>query len=228
MTKKSMKRVISFYAFVLSVVLIALLYFVHIKYEVPRLLLWCAFIPLYWFLIYLFSKFTYRGKRKKVIDELEHEAIAEAEAENGKGERPEMSSLVLMSLACIVMTLFGIAEIVTNMCGQVTIDSAYVKGIVPSCVNLLTLLVCTVCIIVMMYNIRRRRVFVSSNANMMYIIGGTVVFSTLLQMEIWDTTEMVPNSSVSMYYLLFGILVVFFGRLFDISIRIKKEQDLTI
>lgn len=66
------------------------------------------------------------------------------------------------------------------------------------------------------------------NSNLMYIIGATLILSTILQTQLWETTEMIPNLTVAMYYYLFGVLVMFFGKLFNIAIKIKEEQDLTI
>ena len=39
---------------------------------------------------------------------------------------------------------------------------------------------------------------------------------------------MLPNNTVAMNFSLFGVFIIFFGRVFDIGVKMKEEQDLTI
>jgi hypothetical protein len=63
---------------------------------------------------------------------------------------------------------------------------------------------------------------------MIYGVGVTLIISTMLQNEIWDSTLMVPNSTLTSYFYLFGMFFIFLGKLFEIAIKIKKENDMTV
>jgi hypothetical protein len=63
---------------------------------------------------------------------------------------------------------------------------------------------------------------------MIYGVGVTLIISAVTQGEIWDSTLMVPNSTVAIYFSLLGMFIIFLGKLFEIAIKIKKENDMTV
>ena len=63
---------------------------------------------------------------------------------------------------------------------------------------------------------------------MIYGVGVTLIISTVTQVEVWDSTVMVPNITVSIYFSLLGMFIIFLGKLFEIAIKIKKENDMTV
>ena len=92
----------------------------------------------------------------------------------------------------------------------------------------LTLLACSILVVIIAYNVYKKRIFTRTNAKLIYSIGAILIFSIIIQNHYWETTTMLPNDTVALNFSLFGAFIIFFGRVFHIGVRIKEEQDLTI
>ena len=114
-----------------------------------------------------------------------------------------------------------------EMIKMITSDGIPVRECLPQCVNTLTLLICCIFIVVILFNVSRKRIFDRRNSICIYGVGATVIFGTILRIRLMGDAPM-PDSDAMIYYSLLGIFIIFFGRLFDIAVKIKKEQDLTI
>ena len=104
----------------------------------------------------------------------------------------------------------------------------FFKVIVPDLMGILTLLACSILIAIMAYNVKKKKIFTRTNAKLIYAIGAIIIFSVVIQNHYWETTTMLPNNTVAMNFSLFGVFIIFFGRVFDIGVKMKEEQDLTI
>lgn len=225
MDKDTLKKRLEFGVVFMNIAMMIPAIYIILKFDIPRILVWLCFIPLNFLFMLIISKILNSKKYKKLADELEKDCQEEEEAERRKGERPNMSSITMIAVVCMAITIGNSIEVIYNACAA---NDSTTKNILPACINILTSFTCCGCLGFLLYNIRKRRVFVSINSNLMYFIGATLILSTILQTQLWETTEMIPNLTVAMYYYLFGVLVMFFGKLFNIAIKIKEEQDLTI
>ena len=151
----------------------------------------------------------------------------EEEMKSAKDERPGFRSLAIVAVVAMICAVSDAVETVSLMVSDYS-NGLPINTHLPQCINILTLLACGIFIAVILYNVSKRRVFDNRNSFCIYGVGATIIISTLLQSELWASTPMIPNGNVMMYYLIFGIFIVFFGKLFDIAVKLKNEQDLTI
>lgn len=225
-TKKIM-RIINIFAFIWSVVLFAIVICLRIKTDWPAVLLYLSMGFAYTGGLILFQKIIERSRYSKEFEEANRELEKEEEMKSAKDERPGFRSLAIVAVIAMICAVAKAVETVKLMI------SDYSNGLptnthLPQCINILTLLVCGIFIAVILYNVSKHRVFDNRNSYCIYGVGASIIISTLLQSELWATTPMIPNDTVMMYYMIFGIFIVFFGKLFDIAVKLKNEQDLTI
>ena len=225
-TKKIM-RIINIFAFIWSVVLFAIVIYLRIKTDWPAVLLYLSMGFAYTGGLILFQKIIERSRYSKEFEEANRELEKEEEMKSAKDERPGFRSLAIVAIIAMICAVAKAVETVKVMISDYS-NGLPINAHLPQCINILTLLVCGIFIAIILYNVSKRRVFDSRNSFCIYGVGATIIISTLLQSELWATTPMIPNDTVMMYYMIFGILIVFFGNLFDIAVKLKKEQDLTI
>jgi hypothetical protein len=175
----------------------------------------------------LFQKIIERSRYSKEFEEVNRELEKEEEMKSAKEERPGFRSLAIVAVIAMICAVAKAVETVKLMISDYS-NGLPINAHLPQCINILTLLVCGIFIAVILYNVSKRRVFDSRNSFCIYGVGATIIISTLLQSELWEATPMIPNNTVMMYYMIFGIFIVFFGKLFDIAVKLKNEQDLTI
>ena len=225
-TKKIM-RIINIFAFIWSVVLFAIVICLRIKTDWPAVLLYLSMGFAYTGGLILFQKIIERSRYSKEFEEANYELEKEEEMKSAKGERPGFRSLAIVAVIAMICAATKAVETVKLMISDYN-NGQPINAHLPQCINILTLLVCGIFIAIILYNVSKRRVFDSRNSFCIYGVGATIIISTLLQSELWATTPMIPNDTVMMYYMIFGIFIVFFGNLFNIAVKLKKEQDLTI
>ena len=224
---KKITRIVNLFTTIWAVVIFAIVICLRIKTDWPAVLLYLCMGFAYAGGIILFQKVIERSRYSKDFEEANREAEKEEEMKSAKDERPGFHSLAIVAAVAMICA-------VSNAVGTVKLMvSDYINGLpinahLPQCMNILTLLACGIFIAVIFYNVSKRRVFDNRNSFCIYGVGATIIVSTLLQSELWATTPMIPNDTVMMYYMIFGIFIVFFGKLFDIAVKLKNEQDLTI
>ena len=225
-TKKIM-RIINIFAFIWSVVLFAIVICLRIKTDLPAVLLYLSMGFAYTGGLILFQKIIERSRYSKEFEEANRELEKEEEMKSAKDERPGFRSLAIVAVIAMICAVAKAVETVKLMISDYN-NGLPINAHLSQCINILTLLVCGIFIAVILYNVSKRKVFDSRNSFCIYGVGATIIISTLLQSELWATTPMIPNDTVMMYYMIFGIFIVFFGKLFDIAVKLKNEQDLTI
>lgn len=96
-------------------------------------------------------------------------------------------------------------------------------------VNLAVALVCGVTVIVIMREVKRRRVFTHKNANLVTVIGCVTVFGGIAQNVINNLVyENITKAYSDIMFMIIGVFILFIACLFKIGIRMKEEQDLTV
>jgi hypothetical protein len=224
---KKITRIINAFATIWAVVLFAIVICLRVKTDWPAVLLYLCFGFIYTGGFILFQKIIERSRYSKEFEEVNRELEKEEEMKSAKDERPGFRSLAIVAVIAMICAVAKAVETVKLIISDYN-NGLPINAHLPQCINILTLLVCGIFIAVILYNVSKRKVFDSRNSFCIYGVGATIIISTLLQSELWTTTPMIPNDTVMMYYMIFGIFIVFFGNLFDIAVKLKKEQDLTI
>ena len=224
---KKITRIINAFATIWAVVLFAIVICLRVKTDWPAVLLYLCFGFIYTGGFILFQKIIERSRYSKEFEEVNRELEKEEEMKSAKDERPGFRSLAIVAVIAMICAVAKAVETVKLIISDYN-NGLPINAHLPQCINILTLLVCGIFIAVILYNVSKRRVFDSRNSFCIYGVGATIIISTLLQSELWATTPMIPNDTVMMYYMIFGIFIVFFGKLFDIAVKLKNEQDLTI
>ena len=224
---KKITRIVNLFTTIWAIVLFAIVICLRIKTDWPAVLLYLSMGFAYAGGLILFQKVIERSRYSKEFEEANREAEKEEEMKSAKDERPGFRSLAIVAVIAMICAVAKAVETVKLMISDYS-NGLPINAHLPQCMNILTLLACGIFIAVIFYNVSKRRVFDNRNSFCIYGVGATIIVSTLLQSELWATTPMIPNDTVMMYYMIFGIFIVFFGKLFDIAVKLKNEQDLTI
>lgn len=224
---KKITRIINAFTTIWAVVLFAIVICLRIKTDWPPILLYLCMGFVYTGGFVLFQKIIERSRYKQDFEEANRELEKEEEMKSAKDERPGFRSLAIVAVVAMICAVSDAVETVSLMVSDYS-NGLPINTHLPQCINILTLLTCGIFIAVILYNVSKRRVFDNRNSFCIYGVGATIIISTLLQSELWASTQMIPNGNVMMYYMIFGIFIIFFGKLFDIAVKLKNEQDLTI
>ena len=92
------------------------------------------------------------------------------------------------------------------------------------------LLICTVLISIIYYNVRHKRIFIHTNANLIKGIGTVVMFGNLITdfIIIKILPEYARYTSMNHFSIVMGLFIIAIGYVFQEAIKMKEEQDLTI
>ena len=96
--------------------------------------------------------------------------------------------------------------------------------------ELITMIICTILIGIIAYNIKQKRIFIKANARLVQLIGWAVVTSSIaIPMISKNYVDINYVVSYPLQYLMqLGFFIVAIGYVFQLAIKIKEEQDLTI
>ncbi len=169
----------------------------------------------------ILEKSRYKDEIARWEKEIEEEE--KKDEQNGKIEKPNIWQIGLFAACALVWAAVEGVGLVMDM-----IQEKSFIMFLPDTVCFFTLLAIGLVITKITYNVWKGKVFTESNSRLIYFMGFILVVSVLIQLHYWDSTEMVPNSTVGMYFMGFGALILFFGSLFDIAIKMKNDRDLTI
>ena len=227
MEKKKLKRMITWSTILVETILLAIGLVVRHIYDVPWVIIALFYVPLLVLSLALLSKYFSKGKWKDTMDELEQEAEEEEKREEEKTQIPKIG---LMWLVVCVSLFIAVGDTI-DISGRIILHNqggSSLAELLPELLGVLTIAICTVFIAIILFNVRRNRIFDQTNARMVYGVGATLIISAVTQVEVWDSTVMVPNSTVSIYFSLLGMFIIFLGKLFEIAVKIKKENDMTV
>lgn len=227
MEKKKLKKMITWSTILVETILLAIGLVVRHIYDVPWVIIALFYVPLLVLSLALLSKYFSKGKWKDTMDELEREAEEEEKLEEEKMQMPKIGLMWLVVFVSLFITVGDTIDISGRIIMHNQGESSIVE-LLPELLGVFTIAICTVFIAIILFNVRRNRVFDPANARMIYGVGITLIISAVTQGEIWDSTLMVPNSTVAIYFCLLGMFIIFLGKLFEIAIKIKKENDMTV
>ena len=96
-------------------------------------------------------------------------------------------------------------------------------------INLAVCAICSWLTFLIIREVKQRRVFTRLNAQYITLIGCAATFGGIAQNVVVNLVyEDTANHSGDMTYLVLGLLLLFIASLFNIGIRMKEEQELTI
>ena len=96
-------------------------------------------------------------------------------------------------------------------------------------INLAVCAICSWLTFLIIREVKRRRVFTRLNAQYITLIGCAATFGGIAQNVVVNLVyEDTANHSGDMTYLVLGLLLLFIASLFNIGIRMKEEQELTV
>ena len=96
-------------------------------------------------------------------------------------------------------------------------------------VNLVVCAICSWLTFLIIREVKQRRVFTRQNAQYISLIGSAATFGGIAQNVVVNLVyEDTTNHSGDMTYLVLGLLLLFIATLFNIGIRMKEEQELTV
>ena len=96
-------------------------------------------------------------------------------------------------------------------------------------INLAVCAICSWLTFLIIREVKRRRVFTRLNAQYISLIGSAATFGGIAQNVVVNLVyEDTTNHSGDMTYLVLGLLLLFIASLFNIGIRMKEEQELTV
>ena len=223
--KKKVTWIINSVMTLSAIALVVIVHYIKARYNLPTLVLYACSMPVLIGGFILFSKWLENSKWKNTIEEMEKEA----EEEEAKSKpTPGIFSLVFIAIICLGYSIFNVIDITEGIFSNTYEAEHFWKVVVPDFLGILTLLACSILIAIIAYNVKKKKIFTRTNARLIYAIGSIVIFSIVIQNHYWETTTMIPNDSVALNYSLLGVFIFFFGKVFDIGVKMKKEQDLTI
>lgn len=93
--------------------------------------------------------------------------------------------------------------------------------------ELIAMVICTILIGIIAHNIRRKQVFIKTNARLVQVIGWVIVASGIAIPMIFDDIHYAASYPIQ-YLMLLGFFIVAIGYVFQLAIKMKEEQELTI
>ena len=223
--EKKVNWIIHTIMIMMAIALIALNHYIKVIFDFPVPIIYMCTLPLFIGGIILLSKWLERSKWKDTVEEMNKKCEKE---EKKSKPIPGIFGLILLAILCLGFSIGNGIDLTTGIFSNAYEPEHFLKVIVPDCIGVFTLLICSVIITVIAYNVMKKKIFTSANAKLIYSIGGIVIISVIIQNHYWETTTMMPNDTVGMIFALFGAFIVFLGRVFAIGVKMKEEQDLTI
>ena len=135
-------------------------------------------------------------------------------------------TLLAIAIFALIYSVSNAVDLVQNMISAHSADIP-LSQYLPQFADTLTLLICCIFIGIIVFNVSRKRIFDRRNSICIYGVGAAIIFGHILQIQLMGDAPTADSYSL-VYYSLLGIFIIFFGKLFDIAVKMKNEQDLTI
>lgn len=224
---KKIMRMLNVFAFLWATVLLAIVIYLRFTSEISPILIYLGMGIVYPIGFYVLQKVLEHSRWSAALEEANRECEEEEARKPASKEKPDMTSLTIMAVIAFICAIGDTWNIVS------TIAADYSKGFpvqkyLPQCADMLTIILCCIFIAVIIYNVSKGRVFDNRNTFCISAVGFVVLINSLLQThEILGTNDNLDFRH-QMPYMLFGMFILFFGQLFGIAVKMKKEQELTI
>lgn len=227
MSARKFKRILWIGNALLGVLFVGAMFILRARFNVASVLGFIILFPFYMMGLSFFVWMLERKGGKPYVDAMEKEADAEEEREARTGGRPSVWGLLLLAAAGLLIAAYSILSQFYCIQEEWT-GPASLAAVMPQVVESSTMLLCSLLLLGLVYNVWRGRVFTSANSWLINGVAFTVLVSMLVQAHYWKNTPMMPNRTTFFFYMLLSCCISFFGSLFDIAVRMKKEQDLTV
>lgn len=224
---KKLERMLNVFAFLWATVLLAIVIYLRFTSEISPILIYLGMGIVYPIGFYVLQKVLEHSRWSAALEEANRECEKEEARKPASKEKPDMTSLTIMAVIAFICAIGDTWNIVS------TIMADYSKGLsiqkyLPQCADMLTIILCCVFIAVIIYNVSKGRVFDNRNTFCISSVGFVVLINSLLQTHEILGTNVNLDFRHQMPYMLFGMFILFFGQLFGIAVKMKKEQELTI
>lgn len=224
---KKIMRMLNVFAFLWATVLLAIVIYLRFTSEISPILIYLGMGIVYPIGFYVLQKVLEHSRWSAALEEANRECEEEEARKPASKEKPDMTSLTIMAVIVFICAIGDTWNIVS------TIAADYSKGFpvqkyLPQCADMLTIILCCVFIAVIIYNVSKGRVFDNRNTFCISAVGFVVLLNALLQSYEILGTNVNLDFRHQMPYMLFGMFILFFGQLFGIAVKMKKEQELTI
>ena len=225
---KKITKIITIFSVSWQIILFAAVIILRVKTDIPALLLYGCMGVLYIGGLLGFQKGLENSRLKQEFEEANRECEEEDANKTSADEKPDFFSLLIIAVFALIYAVSNAVDLAQNMI------SAHSSGIpvsefLPQCMNILTLLICCIFVGIIVFNVSRKRIFDRSNSICIYGVGAAIILGNILQIQLMGDAPTADTDALVYYsFSLLGILIIFFGRLFDIAVKMKQEQDLTI
>lgn len=224
---KKIMRMLNVFGFLWPIVLFAIVIYLRFTSEISPILIYLGMGIVYPIGFYVLQKVLERSRWSAALEEANRECEEEEARKPASKEKPDMALLTIMAVIAFIFAIGNTWSIVS------TIMADYSKGLsiqkyLPQCADMLTIILCCVFIAVIIYNVSKGRVFDNRNTFCISAVGFVVLINSLLQSYEILGTNVNLDFRHQMPYMLFGMFILFFGQLFGIAVKMKKEQELTI
>lgn len=223
---KKITKIITIFSVIWQIILFAAVIILRVKTDIPALLLYGCMGVLYVGGLLGFQKGLENSRLKHEFEEANRECEEEEAKKTSADEKPDFFTLLVIAIFALIYSVSNAVDLVQNMISAHSADIP-LSQYLPQFAGTLTLLVCCIFIGIIVFNVSRKRIFDRRNSICIYGVGAAIIFGHILQIQLMGDAP-TADTDVLVYYSLLGIFIIFFGRLFDIAVKMKNEQDLTI
>ena len=223
---KKITKIITIFSVIWQIILFAAVIILRVKTNIPALLLYGCMGVLYVGGLLGFQKGLENSRLKHEFEEANRECEEEEAKKTSADEKPDFFTLLVIAIFALIYSVSNAVDLVQNMISAHSADIP-LSQYLPQFAGTLTLLVCCIFIGIIVFNVSRKRIFDRRNSICIYGVGAAIIFGHILQIQLMGDAP-TADTDVLVYYSLLGIFIIFFGRLFDIAVKMKNEQDLTI
>ena len=223
---KKIARIINIFSVSWMIILFAAVMILRVKTSIPALLLYGCMGVLYVGGLLGFQKGLENSRLKLEFEEANRECEEEEAKKTSADEKPDFFTLMAIAIFALIYSVSNAVDLVQNMISAHSADIP-LSQYLPQFADTLTLLICCIFIVIIVFNVSRKRIFDRRNSICIYGVGAAIIFGHILQIQLMGDAP-TADTDVLVYYSLLGIFIIFFGRLFDIAVKMKNEQDLTI
>jgi hypothetical protein len=223
---KKIARIINIFSVSWMIILFAAVMILRVKTSIPALLLYGCMGALYIGGLLGFQKGLENSRLKLEFEEANRECEEEEAKKSSADEKPDFFTLMAIAIFALIYSVSNAVNLVQNMISAHSADIP-LSQYLPQFADTLTLLICCIFIGIIVFNVSRKRIFDRCNSICIYGVGAAIIFGHILQIQLMGDAP-TADTDVLVYYSLLGIFIIFFGRLFDIAVKMKNEQDLTI
>ncbi len=223
---KKITRIINIFSVSWMIILFAVVMILRVKTDIPSLLLYGCMVALYIAGLLGLQKGLENSRLKHEFEEANRECEKEEAKKTPADEKPDYFSLLIIAVFALIYAVSNAVDLAQNMISARS-SGTPVSEYLPQCMNTLTLLICCIFVGIIVFNVSKKRIFDRRNSICIYGVGAAIIFGNILPIQLMGDTPTADTDAL-VYYSLVGILIIFFGRLFDIAVKMKREQDLTI